>query len=71
MENDLCVLLLTRGNQVHAVDQADWDAAYPACPAVPLAAHGGGRKKDQVTRQARRGDHWDMVCRNMGYTIIL
>jgi len=34
------------------VGQADWDAAYPACPAVPLAAHGGGRKKDQVTRQA-------------------
>ena len=32
--------------------QADWDATYPACPAVPLAAHGGGRKKEQVARQA-------------------
>eukprot|EP00435_Cladocopium_sp_Y103_P034086 s241_g8.t1 len=46
------LLLCTSTDRVFAV-KADWDAAYPACPALPLAAHGGGRKKDQVLRQAK------------------
>ncbi|CAK9033303.1 unnamed protein product [Durusdinium trenchii] len=33
--------------------KAAWDAAFPHLKALALAAHGGGRKKDQVLRQAK------------------
>ena len=39
-------------NFLHRPGQAAWDAVCPQ-KAVALAAHGGGRKKDQVLRQAR------------------
>ena len=49
------LLLCASTDRVFAI-KAAWDAVCPQ-KAVALAAHGGGRKKDQVLRQAQALEH--------------